>query len=220
MLLALLNIQVYVIIKYPIKSRLMINGKKVVASCLVVWVLATGMGFMNVSYIWLKNNRPYYTYIGYVACLEIAVFIQIVLKILITVQMLSSRHRALKGENQKQKQVAKTVMLLNLIQIFTALPYFLALQIEWAVQLQSSGDNSFLTNFSYYYEPVALLNFVLNPIMYSLRLNDYRRSAIALFTCDCKKQATRKSSSLLTQNAGTTDGDQRTGSLDVSETKL
>jgi hypothetical protein len=138
-----------------------------------------------------------YIYIGNIAVLELAVAIQVVLKIFIAVEILSSRHSILNVEtlNQKQQDVAKTVMILNAILIVTAFPYFLAKQIEYVERLGDSNSRSLLQKFAYYYEPVALLNFVLNAILYSLRLQDYRRSLLALFKCKCKRHHRSNSTS-------------------------
>ncbi|CAB4016249.1 galanin receptor type 2-like [Paramuricea clavata] len=198
MLLASLNVQIYIIIKYPMKSRLMLTTKKVVLSCIIVWAAAIGMGLTEIGYIWISGNEVFYLYIAKIASLEMAVVCQVVLKILTAVEILGSRYDGLNAEtqNQKQKEVAKVVTILNVILIVTALPYFLAKQIEYIGRLGDSSYDSLVTKFPYYYQPVALLNFVLNPLLYSLRMRDYRRSLIALFTFNCKKRTPFRSSSL------------------------
>ena len=198
MLLASLNVQIYIIIKYPMKSRLMLTTKKVVLSSIIVCAVAIGMGMAEIGYIWISGNKVYYLYIANIASLEVAVACQVVLKILTAIEILGSRYDGLNAEtqNQKQKEVAKVVTILNVILIVTALPYFLAKQIEFIGRLGDTNDDSLLTKFSYYYEPVALLNFVLNPLLYSLRMRDYRRSLIALFMFNCKKRTPFNSSLL------------------------
>ena len=185
MLLTLLSVQVYMIIKYPVKSRLMLTGKREVMSCVMVWVLAVGLGFCDLSHIWTKSF--FYFYVGYTAVIEVAVAIQVVLKILIVVEIMKNQHSILNAQNAKQREVAKTVIILNATLIVTALPYFVAKQIEfiWRSKTNESSLNAY---FAYYYEPIALLNFALNPVFYSLRLRDYRRSLVALLKFSCGKQ--------------------------------
>jgi hypothetical protein len=198
MLLASLNVQIYIIIKYPMKSRLMLTRKKVILSCIIVWAVAIGMGMVDIGYIWINGFEVFYLYIANIATLEVAVACQVVLKILTAIEILGSRYDGLNAEtqNQKQKDVAKVVTILNVILIVTAFPYFLAKQIEFIGRLGETSNDSLVRNFPYYYEPVALLNFVLNPLLYSLRMRDYRRSLIALFTFNCKKRTPFNSSLL------------------------
>ncbi|XP_028401803.1 lysophosphatidic acid receptor 4-like isoform X2 [Dendronephthya gigantea] len=193
MLLALLTVQVYMIIKYPVKSRLMITKCKIAVTGTIIWILAICMGLSQISYIWMINDdlsmRVFCLYIVAIAILEIATAFQVVLKILIAIEILKSRRQLKNAKipNKKEKDVAKTVIILNLILIVTAFPYFVAKQIAYVTRLRLGTDPMFI-NFSYYYEPIALLNFVTNPLLYSLRLQDYRRSLLALFNFNCKKR--------------------------------
>ena len=195
MLLTLLNMQIYVIIKYPIKSRIIVTTKRIIFCCIFGWIFAVGMGLLNIGYYWIEDIN--YVHIARITGLEVAVAFQVLLKILTTVEMLRSRDNMLHAQtlNKKHKDVAKTVIILNVILIITAFPYFLAKQIEFISRLDEqdeftewSNKDLLLRKFSYYYEPIALLNFVVNPVVYSLRLKNYRQSLIALFHFKCKKR--------------------------------
>ena len=186
MLLTLLTVQIYMIIKYPMKSRLMLTGKRVVMSCAMVWLLAIGLGLCDISHIWTKYH--FYFYVGYTAVIEVAVAIQVVLKILIVVEIMKNQQSILNAQNAKQREVAKTVIILNVTLIVTALPYFVAKQIEFISRSKPNKSSTLHEYFAYYYEPIALLNFALNPVFYSLRLRDYRRSLVALLKFNCRKQ--------------------------------
>ena len=192
MLLTLLTAQMYIIIKYPIRSKLALTGKNIVLACMTIWVLAVGLGLTDITHIWFDS--PYYFYISNIAVLELAVAIQVLLKILIVVEMYSNRESIRNAKNRKQNDVAKTVMMLNVILIVTAFPYFLAKQIEYIETLKCSNSESLLINFPYYYQPICLLNFVVNPVLYSLRMQDYRHSLIALLKLICKKRHRRNKS--------------------------
>ena len=188
MFLTLLTVQVYMIIKYPIKSRLILTKMKVVLASLVVWVLAMLFGLSKIAYVWFKKNVLLYLRIADFICLVLVVVIQSVVKVLIVVEILRSRRDAVNAEtrNKKKKDLAKTVIILCVILIVAAFPYFLARQISY---FYHGVDDTIPKNlFSYYYEPVFHLNFVANPILYSLRLKDYRRSLLALFSCKCRKR--------------------------------
>ena len=194
MLLTFLTIQTYIIVKYPIQSRFIISGKKIGLSCLVVWSLATLLGFGSVLHR-IKKDFAFALsmkiYIAQIAVLELAVVVQLVLKVLIIREIVASA-RNIEGEAErrdhtKHKEIAKTILILIAILIVTALPYFVAKQIEYLYKLRVVRGDPLVRLFSNYYEPVALLNFALNPVLYSLRLPDYRRSLRSLL-CKCRQQ--------------------------------
>ena len=183
-LLTLLSIQTYIAVKYPIESRTFLTARKVVISCIIAWIMAVGLGISDLAFIWTELGP--YIQIGNIAVLELFVSVQVVLKMLIIFEILNGKeiYADVGIQIKKQKEIAKTVMIVTTILIFTAFPYFLAKQIELIDRLRKSSNassSSLLQKFPYYYEPVALLNFVVNPVVYSLRLQDYRRSFIALF---------------------------------------
>ena len=122
MLLTLLTAQMYIIIKYPIRSKLALTRKNIVLACMTIWVLAVGLGLTDITHIW--SDSPYYFYISNIAVLELAVAIQVLLKILIVVEIFTNRESIRNAKNRKQNDVAKTVMMLNVILIVTAFPYF------------------------------------------------------------------------------------------------
>ena len=193
MQLTLLTAQIYMIIKYPMERRLLLTGRRIILACAMVWTLAIGLGLCEIAHIW--SDSPFHFYIGNIAVLELTVIIQVVLKILIVVEIFRSRESFENTENRNHRNVAKTVIMLNVILIVTALPYFMAKQIEFITRINgSSNSDELLENFPYHYQPICLLNFVVNPVLYSLRMQDYRRSLIALFKLNCKRRRRRSSS--------------------------
>ena len=190
MFLILLSVQVYMIIKYPIKSRLLLTKTKVALACIVVWVLALPLGLGAIAYVWIQGMTLLYSYLANFTVLTLIVVIQVVLKVLIVVEILRSPLRdAVNGENlnKKQKDLAKTIVILNIILIVTAFPYCLGRQIHF-FYLHLGLDTTMLDQFIHYYQVIFFLNFIANPVVYSLRLHDYRRSLLALFSCKCGKR--------------------------------
>jgi hypothetical protein len=199
MLLTLLTIQTYVIVKYPIRSRLMISGKKIGLACAVIWILAILLGLSNVAYLavsHIKFAQLMKIYIAQVAVLELAVVVQVILKVLIIREIMKSRLNTkvnAEKHNNKHKEIAKTIVILNVILIVTALPYFFAKQMEYLYRLNVL-HHDLLGRFANIYEPIAVLNFALNPVLYSLRLSDYRRSLLA-FLHQCRHERRLRSES-------------------------
>jgi hypothetical protein len=194
MLLTFLTIQTYIIVKYPIRSRFIISVKRIALFCSLVWAFAILFGFSNVMYVirsdlTLPQNMK--IHITRIAILELTVVVQLVLKIFIIREIVASAQNFRGGSERqsysKHKEIAKTILILVVILIVTALPYFIAKQIEYLYKLDIVGGDTLVRLFSNYYEPVAVLNFAFNPILYSLRLPEYRRSLLALLP-KCRKQ--------------------------------
>ena len=193
LLLSWLTIQTYIIVRYPIRSRLMLSRKKIAISCAVIWAMAILMGFSNLSYLHtpFSFEQVMRILIAQVGVLELAAVVQVVLKFLIIKEILKSgRNAEVSTEHQNNhREIAKTIVILNVVLIITAFPYFAAKQIEYLYRLGVVGDNTVVRLLANYYEPVAVLNFALNPILYSLRLIDYRRSLVALLSCKFRQKS-------------------------------
>ena len=96
--------------------------------------------------------------------------------------------------------VTKVVLILIFVLVVTVLPYMIALQlIFWnRLQLKPPLNDQVLAGvikFAYYFYPIELLNFIVNPVIYAWRLKRYRRAfyeALAPFNCCCYKLAQTK----------------------------
>ena len=184
-LLTLLTVETYIVTKYPIRGRAMITGRRTAMLCIVAWLLAVIGGLSNIAYVFTNNFRMLMKiYISQIAVLELAVFIQVILKFFIIREIMRSRQNAQQRQQQsnKHKEVAKSIITLNVILIVTALPYFVSKQVEFVSKLRLISGDDLLWQFSNYYEPVAAINYMANPIHYALRLPNYRRTFCVLFT--------------------------------------
>ncbi|XP_046859740.1 cannabinoid receptor 1-like isoform X6 [Xenia sp. Carnegie-2017] len=176
--------QTYMIAKYPKYKQQMLSTKKIYILCATVWLIAICMAFGELTSIYIKKiEQLMYIYITVYAVLEIAVLLQIILKCFILKVVLQSRQDTkvnAKQHNTKHFEIVKTIIVLNALLLVTAFPYFVAKQVEF-IQRLGKIQGELAWRFSYYYEPVAMVNFAVNPIVYALRLPDYRNSMKALF---------------------------------------
>ncbi|XP_046859716.1 uncharacterized protein LOC124453058 isoform X3 [Xenia sp. Carnegie-2017] len=176
--------QTYKIAKYPKYRQQMLSTKKIYILCATVWLIAICMAFAEDTSLYIKKfDQLMYIYITVYAVLEIAVLLQIILKCFILKVVLQSRQGTkvnAKQYNTKHFEIVKAIIVLNVLLLVTAFPYFIAKQVEF-IQRLGKIQSELAWRFSYYYEPVAMVNFAVNPIVYALRLPVYRNSLKALF---------------------------------------
>jgi hypothetical protein len=182
LLLTFLTVQIFIVTKYPLKSRYCLTTPRIALVCISLWLFACLLGFSNT--VWLiypgpDNLRIYAAQIG---VLQIAIVVQIVLNIQVAVQIIRSGRISGNPQNAKHKNIAKTVMILTPILFLTAFPYFVVRQIAHLVRLDYFGQDETaktLYRLAYCYAPIATLNYAANPILYALRLPDYRQTLLA-----------------------------------------
>lgn len=180
-----LTIQTYIITKYPIRCLQMLSRKKTYIICATAWLvsLCFAISYLVAGPTELKNGQFLFILIMAVSLLVIVVVFQVMLKCLIIKEVMQSRRKTLENGNQHNNnhlEIAKTIFILNIFALVTIFPYFLSLQLL-LVFMHRKIDVELLDNFHFYYLPVAMVNFAVNPIVYALRLVDYRSSLKAVF---------------------------------------
>ena len=181
LMLTFLTVQVFIITKYPMKSRYWLTTKKILLFGIGHWLVAILLGFSNIAYLHFDLKKSMNTYIAQIAILELAAVIQVILNIRVAIEIIRSGRIAGNARETKHKKIAQTVIILTLILFFTAFPYFLLKQLEYLARQQYFGQSEtgkILFAISYCYTPIAVLNFGANPVLYSLRLPDYRNSLL------------------------------------------
>ena len=74
-------------------------------------------------------------YIAQISVLELSVLVQVILKVFIIREIMKRRREtevlvSAEQSNTKHREIAKTIVILNVILIVTTFPYFVAKQIE------------------------------------------------------------------------------------------
>ena len=189
MLVAFFSLQVYTVTKFPFKAPHFWTRKTVLLCCVGIWLLAGLLNLRTIfynlyldfdtDYIWWKISTVFWC---------IVVIIQIVLKILTCWEVFKTRRNSRQSRSSKYRQITTTVMIMVVIQMFTALP-FIVIQQLWHV---FSLNSDLLKEITLYQLPVAWLNFCVNPVIYFLRLPHYRSSLFSL--CGCRKRKNQTSS--------------------------
>ena len=178
-MLTFLTVEMYVITKYPLHRKLMLTRRNVIATYTFSWCAAL-----------LFGSIPYYTsfqyaiklYIAWIGILELSVVILMFFKVLVILEIVENRESFRSDyRSTKYKHIAKTVIILNVILILTAFPYFISKQLEFLGRLRKIENSVLISRFPYYYLPIASLNFIVNPFVYAWRLRNYRLTLVAVF---------------------------------------
>ena len=190
MLLGFFSLQVYMVAKFPFKAPHFWTCKRVVLCCVGIWLLAVVLGLDGI-FIFFHLDLDKFTkwWTVRAVALGIIVIIQIVLKILTCWEIFKTRRNSGQSQSLKHRQVTTTVMIMVVIQMFTALPYVVIEQL-WHDVFSLNFD--LLLGIMTYHKPLACLNFCVNPIIYFLHLPNYRFSLFSL--CGCKKFKNQTSS--------------------------
>ena len=184
LMLTFFTVQIYVITKFPLTSRFMFTDVKVVLITLAIWFFSFPLGLSYISYLKYPLEVGLKLWAAQICVLQIALLVQVILNISVTIEIMKSGRSTgnHSSQNNKHRNIAKTVIILTLVLLITAFPYLLFRQIEFIFRMGHFGDGKsahILGSLSSCYVPIAVLNFTANPILYSLRLPDYRRTLLA-----------------------------------------
>jgi hypothetical protein len=182
--LTFLSVQIFAITKFPLKSRYWFTTLKIVLVGTAIWLFAFLLGLTQITYRFhLPETMGLKIWTARIGVLQIALVVQIVLIIQVAIEIIRSGRSSGNPQNAKHKNIAKTVIILTLILFPTAFPFFLLKQLEFLARLgyfdHDKTAEVLLYNLSYRYAPTAMLNFAANPILYALRLPDYRQTLLA-----------------------------------------
>ena len=175
MLHGFFSLQVYTVTKCPFKARHFWTRNRVVLYCVGIWLLAFPLAYLlTFGSDSVDTDVRKKCFIVQIVVWSIIVIIQIVLKILTCWEIFKTRRNSRQSHSLKHRQITTTVMIMVGIQIFTAVPFVVI------YQLQIGLDYFLMLEIEAYHRPLACLNFSVNPIIYFLRLPDYRSSLLSL----------------------------------------
>lgn len=197
-----------VAIVFPFRAALLMSKKKTVIYCVTVWVVA-------IVCAGLTNADKHAPYFALIVVFEIAITIIVIEYVFVFRQLRvlwqHSKKRVVYTHQgsatrspsqattdvQREYQVTVVVVTLAVILVVTVLPYMIATQVYLSCQIfrSSCGGLDVLQKFMWYYFPIELLNFVLNPVVYAWRLPKYRKALLATFGLTKNRDGRRSCSS-------------------------
>lgn len=185
-------------IVFPFRAALLMSKKKTVLYCVAVWIVA----IICAVFINLECGKT--VMFALIVFFELAIIAIVIEYVFVFRQLRAlwqhSKKRVLHGKQssvaasggcketsdvQREYQVTVVVVTLAVILVLTVFPYNLATQVYLACELfrpsACVGREEVLQKFMWYYFPIELLNFVLNPVVYAWRLPKYRKAFLVTF---------------------------------------
>ena len=169
----------FVAVTYPLQAKSLITRPRIRLFIAANWLASTVLGGLVGG---LPDPEHKY--------LEFSLFIIIVILVLVLVVIyfmiiwrtkhrptISSEAMCTRGLRiiQREQRLTRALFLLIAVLMVTIVPYFTARTVDTGYFIFSDPIDGL------YYFPVVLLNFVLNPIIYAWRLQDYRQSLYFYF---------------------------------------
>ena len=189
-LIFLMSIERYIAVHYPLKKQIIVTKERTLACIAIICSFSA----ISAGISEIKTIRNYVRFSLFSLFDVIVICVAIVyINIVLTLRKISSQVRKSSLPNstsqlrmdkiREDRQLLIVVLVLLTILIITVLPYALASQVFLVNRLfykDWSLDKNMLGTFIKYYFPVEIVNFAVNPIIYAIRLPNYRRSLMAL----------------------------------------
>jgi hypothetical protein len=186
-ILTILSISVdrYIMVAHPFKHRLLMNGKKAACWIAFIWILSISCPL----YLCLAGNRSNFRKFKY-ALLAVAIFLAIFMYILTCIS-LKRQAKSLESKDgrkvhkfrvAREERFLRTVILIVLIALMSLTPATIYGQFKkhgLRKNMERNAVNCILMT-------LLCLNFSINPIIYFLRLKNYRKTFFILFCCRLK----------------------------------
>ena len=176
-----------VVVVYPFKAKRLITKRRIRVFIAASWLVSSVLG--GLMCVLQMSHMEY---------LELILFSTILILVLVLVVMYfaiiwHTKHKPTFSPEskcnlgvtiaQRQRRLTGVLLLLVAVLIVTVVPYltvmaaFAGYRIFSDLRLVPNG----FRDFWHYYFPVGLLNFVVNPVIYAWRLQDYRQSLYFYF---------------------------------------
>ena len=170
----------YILTAHPFKHRVFLNGRRMAIWIVSVWLLSFYPLVKILTYgaDQTLDRLIYATIVMIFASVTFGIYI-------LTYFTLKRREREISQQQSQsqnrvlQKSFLKTIMIVAFVQILTLLP----ISIQDFVDGHASSPLSSIVGFITF--EMFCLNFAMNPLLYTLRLKNYRETFRLVF-CNCK----------------------------------
>ena len=194
-LIFIMAIERYIAVHYPLKKQVIVTRERTLVCVFIVCSFSAILAGISE----IKTIRFYILFSLFCLFDLIVTCVAFVyIKILVSLKKISAEvRRSCRLNSARQlrlgldkikedRQLLIVVLIMLTVLVVTVLPYTLASQVLLVDRLfykDWSLDRDMLRTFAKYYFPVEMINFAVNPIIYAIRLPNYRKSLMALLNC-------------------------------------
>ncbi|XP_028397452.1 cannabinoid receptor type 1A-like [Dendronephthya gigantea] len=199
-LIFFMSVERYIAVHYPLKKQLIVTKPRTLACIFIVCSFAAILA--GISEIKTIRNYVRFSVFSLFDVIVICIFI-VYIRIILSLRKISRETRSnlsistrgLRLERiRDERQLLIVVFVMLTILAVTVLPYTFASQLLLVDRLFFKGwsiDKKVLVKFLKYFFPVEVVNFAVNPIIYAIRLPNYRRSLLAL-VCSSRRETNQE----------------------------
>ena len=149
-----------------------------------VWVLAAIIQTATALLAEYWGNRSYHIYV-WQSCCCLCLFVICVSYSSIAVKFLCGAHPQHHGAAIRQRKLTVTLFIMTLVSLLMWLPHAaIAISVHSSANSRMSRlspQESFRSNYSL--KVLFVMNSLVNPIVYAIRIPEFRKSLLALFKC-------------------------------------
>ena len=176
----------FLMIVYPIKHRVFVRGKVVIMWIMANWFASSAV---SVSTTFCRHLKGIYIFCAFTILLSTVVYAS-------AYHMLKKQSRNIAGQNSndtraqqmrilKEKQFLRTIIIIACIAVICVLPSMMFFQTSVFLNLNTRKLSAIIL--TKIFVCVHAINFAVNPLLYVLRLPNYRKTFYLLY---CKRWST------------------------------
>lgn len=173
----------YMMVAHPFKHRIVMSGKRAAVWIMVIWLLSVSIPLYDVITTRSTNEIGAYKY----GILSGIIGLTTIMYVL-TCMALKGQVKFLKGTNEErhgqrlrvaaEERFMRTVILITVIAVGCLTPVAIYAQV-FPEQDSSNGVNYVYSSLM----TLLCLNFAINPLIYFIRLKNYRKTILLVFCC-------------------------------------
>ena len=178
-----ISIDRFLMVAYPIKHRILMKGKVIVLCLVIIWIF--GCSLSGITPLFGRQNKIYIYHSGAIittisAVIYAATYHKLKKQSRNIALQNSSESRAQEIRILKEKKFLNTIILIACVAFLCIMPYMVFSRI-YSNPSNLSGNILVIEIFSGIFSFFFYANFAVNPIIYVIRLPNYRKTFCLLY---------------------------------------
>ena len=166
-----------------------VEKKIFVAAVVAAWIIAGLTSTISVFNVYLDSilKSSHFFYISYLSIYSLCLFVILVAYTSIAVRIICGNHPHHHGARNRERKLTKTLFIATVTSILLTLPYV----IFWFLSALSHPipTNSTLFQLSEFSIFFFSANSLVNPVLYTFRMPEFKRALCSLFRCGRQQES-------------------------------